>query len=414
MKQETKVFYMHAGSGNHGCEALVRSTCELLGQKVRLVSGKPEEDIFYEINKLCEIVPYHRVTQNRLLHAVLFLRKILFRDKDCYAKYQYQEILRPNVYPLCLSIGGDNYCYEDMLTELLSVNRQLRKQGSKTVLWGCSIEPEILKRREVREDLQGYRLILARESITYQALCEAGLGEISVLCPDPAFLLQTQSKIYEPEFSKNGVVGINLSPLIMKSESHPGVTMENYRELLRYILEDTKMSIALIPHVVWDGNDDRVPMQELFDEFAIKQIKKMTDSVADKQETMEKADETKRIRIIKDCNCMELKGYIAACDLFIGARTHATIAAYSSHVPTLVVGYSVKARGIAQDLFGTFENYVLPVQELEEKEDLSKAFRWLEQNQTQIHDHLIRTMPDYKKKAESARNYLDEIREIET
>ena len=111
---------------------------------------------------------------------------------------------------------------------------------------------------------------------------------------------------------------------------------------------------------------------------------------------------------------MELKGYIAACDLFIGARTHATIAAYSSHVPTLVVGYSVKARGIAQDLFGTFENYVLPVQELEEKEDLSKAFRWLEQNQTQIHDHLIHTMPDYKKKAESARNYLDEIREIET
>ena len=50
--------------------------------------------------------------------------------------------------------------------------------------------------------------------------------------------------------------------------------------------------------------------------------------------------------------------------MFIGARTHATIAAYSSCVPTLVVGYSIKARGIAKDLFGTDEGYVLPVQAL--------------------------------------------------
>lgn len=57
--------------------------------------------------------------------------------------------------------------------------------------------------------------------------------------------------------------------------------------------------------------------------------------------------------------------------MFIGARTHATIAAYSSLVPTLVVGYSVKARGIARDLFGTEKNYVLPVQLLRKEEDLT-------------------------------------------
>ncbi len=53
-------------------------------------------------------------------------------------------------------------------------------------------------------------------------------------------------------------------------------------------------------------------------------------------------------------------------------RTHATIAAYSTGVPTLVVGYSVKARGIARDLFGTEDGYVLPVQQLKESDELTK------------------------------------------
>ena len=52
-------------------------------------------------------------------------------------------------------------------------------------------------------------------------------------------------------------------------------------------------------------------------------------------------------------------------------------AAYSSGVPTLVVGYSVKARGIARDLFGTEDDYVLPVQSLKTPDDLTAAFDWI-------------------------------------
>ena len=39
----------------------------------------------------------------------------------------------------------------------------------------------------------------------------------------------------------------------------------------------------------------------------------------------------------------------------MGARTHATIAALSSGVPTLSLAYSRKAYGINQDLFGSQE-----------------------------------------------------------
>ena len=66
--------------------------------------------------------------------------------------------------------------------------------------------------------------------------------------------------------------------------------------------------------------------------------------------------------MINDKNCMEIKGIISKCRFFIGARTHSTIAAYSTCVPTLAVGYSIKARGIARDIFGTEDNYVVPVQ----------------------------------------------------
>src|SRR5690606_14821725 len=105
-------------------------------------------------------------------------------------------------------------------------------------------------------------------------------------------------------------------------------------------------------HVVWTYNNDLETLNEIYQKF----------------------NDTGRVVLIGDHNCMELKGFIARCRMFIGARTHATIAAYSSMVPTLVVGYSVKARGIAIDIFGTNENYVIPVQSLKEETDLTNAF----------------------------------------
>ena len=96
--------------------------------------------------------------------------------------------------------------------------------------------------------------------------------------------------------------------------------------------------------------------------------------------------------------------------MFIGARTHATIAAYSTGVPTLVAGYSVKARGIAKDIFGTDQNYVLPVQGFTRNEDLTEAFRWLCENEQHIRKYLKDKMPEYCSKSLSAG---DAVRRLE-
>ena len=148
---------------------------------------------------------------------------------------------------------------------------------------------------------------------------------------------------------------------------------ENYCELIRYILNEPDYKIMLIPHDVWNENDDRLANQKLYEEF----------------------EQNGRIALIDDCSCEELKYVISKCTLFVGARTHATIAAYSTGVPTLVVGYSVKAKGIAKDLFGTEEHYVLPVQNLQQPSELLEAFRWIDTNKTDIRNYLKIKLASY-------------------
>ena len=53
-KERNKVaLYAHAGSGNHGCEALANTICRLLGSPVRLVTNSAEEDNQYTLKGLC-------------------------------------------------------------------------------------------------------------------------------------------------------------------------------------------------------------------------------------------------------------------------------------------------------------------------------------------------------------------------
>jgi polysaccharide pyruvyl transferase WcaK-like protein len=110
---------------------------------------------------------------------------------------------------------------------------------------------------------------------------------------------------------------------------------------------------------------------------------------------MEHFPEEKRIKLFDKGNAIQLKGYISKCRFFVVARTHASIAAYSTGVSTLVVGYSVKARGIAKDIFGTDEGYVIPVQSLKEEDSLVKAYENLVANEENIKNTLREVMPGY-------------------
>ena len=162
--------------------------------------------------------------------------------------------------------------------------------------------------------------------------------------------------------------------MVIGKEKKPGIILNNYIKLVNYILNNTKMNVILIPHVIWaENNDDRIPLKQIYDVFK----------------------DTNRVLLIDDQSCENLKGIISKCRFFIGARTHSTIAAYSQCIPTLVVGYSIKAKGIAKDLFGTFDNYVIPAQNMADELDLTNAFKWLVSNETKIQQLYSMKMPEY-------------------
>lgn len=380
--------YAHGGSGNHGCEAIVRSTKKILGDlPMILISSIPEEDKFYGIEELCPIIrDVSQKSSRRSLdfwkaYAALKLKKDYVPMDKLRYKEAFSHIHRGD---LAISIGGDNYCYADV-QKYVMLHDMLKDRGTKTVLWGCSVEPDVANRPEIRADLQRYDLITARETITYETL--KAINPNTLLVADPAFLLDPVELPLPEGFADGNTVGINLSPMAIQREPVPGMAMENYRNLIRYIFENTDMQVALIPHVVWESGDDRIPLGQLYEDFR----------------------DTGRVVLLTDNGCREQKGFIARCSFFVGARTHATIAAYSSGVPTLVVGYSVKARGIARDLLGTEEGYVLPVQSLTRAEQLTEAFLSLYERHSDIAMQLKNTLPAYLAKGAAAREAVEKL-----
>lgn len=379
--------YSHGGSGNHGCEAIVRSTVRMLGNDINLYSQSPEQDSYYGLDKICNI-------KSDLNCAVKkgtiswFTGKIATKmtgNIDLEIRHKRREMLS-NIHKgdLCLSIGGDNYCYEG--TEILSaINRNLKREKAKTILWGCSVTPDLLTKSSISGDLASFDLVVARESISYDALKKINVN--TILASDPAFTLDRIDLPLPEKWQDNNMIGINASPLILHSAKKENIAFDAYSNLINEILTNTNYNIVLIPHVVWSGNDDRIPLRKLYNKYA----------------------DSDRIIMLDDHNCMEMKGYIARCRMFIGARTHATIAAYSSCVPTLVLGYSVKARGIARDLFGTENRYVIPVQKMTDPNELVDGFRWLTENEKGIRNYLEEKMPDYIENAYRAKKALVEM-----
>jgi polysaccharide pyruvyl transferase WcaK-like protein len=93
---------------------------------------------------------------------------------------------------------------------------------------------------------------------------------------------------------------------------------------------------------------------------------------------------------------------------FIGARTHATIAAYSTLVPTMVLGYSVKSKGIAKDIFGE-ERLVLNLAEISDSAKLVTKFEEMKRDESKLRELLAIRIPEIKKMSHKAVDYLFEL-----
>ncbi|MBQ8617872.1 MAG: polysaccharide pyruvyl transferase family protein [Clostridia bacterium] len=368
------MLYNHGGCGNRGCEAIVRSTAALLAGRAELSlsSDQPEFDRQAKLEGISRIIssviaPY---SIRRVINSIGF-RLGMPREQEVARKHGTVIDLGKRS-DICLSIGGDTYCYNHQ-EHLQVINGRLRRAQKPLVLWGCSVEPESIKGQNL-EDLSAYDLIIARESITEQAMKEVGLPVIR-WC-DPAFTMASDELALPEGWLEGKTVGLNVSPLVLDKAKNRDGAVAAFVSLVRHILDTTDCAVALIPHVFWKHDNDLDALGQIKAQFA----------------------DEERVIMLPDAEKLtatQLKGYIKRLCALVTARTHASIAAYSTCVPTLVIGYSVKAKGIARDLFGSEEGHLIPVQELTGENELIAAFDALMARAAQERAFLETRIPEY-------------------
>lgn len=379
--------FFHGGSLNRGCEAIVRSGVALIKNQnpkviVDLMSMDPISDKNIPLIDSIFLDEYRKMKKFSIRWFISVIKIKFFKDESYYYRFAYGPILEKlNDYDVFLSIGGDNYCYGEQ-PGIYELDRCIKKAGKKLVLWGASIGEEDLSCDKIN-DLKLFDLILARESITSKLLKKSGIEKVK-LCADGAFTMEKEELPLPEGWQIGNTIGFNYSPLLLKKNKD---SKKAAFDLVNYILKTTNMTIALTPHVIIPGNDDYECLKEFH----------------------EKLKSTGRVLLLpSSLNAIQYKGYIARMRFFIGARTHATIAAYSSFVPTLVLGYSVKSKGIAKDIFGE-EKLVLNLKEISNTELLIAKFNEMLSEEEAIKALLAARIPEIKKMSNKAADYLFEL-----
>ncbi|MBV1730055.1 MAG: polysaccharide pyruvyl transferase family protein, partial [Methanobacterium sp.] len=178
---------------------------------------------------------------------------------------------------------------------------------------------------------------------------------------------------------KTPIIGLNPSKLITKFfKNFPNKEEKIINIFINTIDELNKkdFNILLIPHVYTSTDDDRIIINEI----------------------SKKIQNKSKLHIIKgEYNPEELKGIIKRCDIFVGARMHATIASTSMFIPTVGIAYSHKMHGIIGEMLG-LEDYIIDIDNLNYEILLEKIMMAWE-NQKDIHNHLKKVIPEVKKRS---------------
>jgi polysaccharide pyruvyl transferase WcaK-like protein len=333
------LFVLNGPTANRGCEGILLSTYDV----VRSVDHQAKFINSSMGDGRCDTEPYLQLERMRHAgHPPRFSRDWVSWQvtKRFTARRFYFERFLPWA-DFVVSLGGDNYTLDYGVPDwLVDANERILGAGKKLVIWGASIGPftsEPTLEKFMAERLKLAHAIVVRESRTQAYLAGLGVRRNVIRMPDPAFSLQTTVAIVPPDIEAmliEGSIGVNLSPLLGRYRSNPDSWSDEAASWVAGLLDATDRPLLLIPHVMQDGNDDEAFMSAL--------LKKLNRDPG-------------RFRLLaaRQFSACQLKHVISRLQLFVGARTHATIAAMSSNVPTISIGYSEKTHGINEDVFGS-------------------------------------------------------------
>ena len=380
---------------NRGCEAIVRGTMTILrkqfGAETRCVAtcfGLKDDG--NETDSAISYVPtgFGRFSMPWLLHQC---------DRRLGMKLDGQFLMLRKATEnasASIQVGGDNYSLDYGFPEwYFSLDSYLLRRGMPVYLWGASVGPfeGDSRANEAYKHLNTLSGIFVRETRSLEYLRKHGVGRVRLVA-DPAFAMSAEMPpaSYLPSVDLGShPIGVNFSPLMARFVTGGDLQAWKVRcvRTVIAIMRKAGENIILIPHVFQPGNDDGDLLNGVADQVA--------------RETGTRVGITNR-----ELSAAQIKWVISQCKVFVGARTHATIAAFSSCVPTLSLAYSVKARGLNQDIFGNLD-YCLDPPELQ-PDMIANRTGALISEAPKISEYLARRIPGIVEKAFIAGDYLAE------
>ncbi len=397
----TQIFFSgHNNFGNRGCEALIRSISALVRARIPTASFiTPSFDIaldsaqwpdatkqgiaFVESGEFPDLLRWW----NRARRVVPFIEH-LGRPLHRLPPLLLDHLQKSD---LLVMTGGDNLSLDYDLPSLYDIAAYVdnaKKLGVPSMLWAASVGPFSAKphvEKMMVRHLGDYAAVTVRESSTASYLRGLGLENI-IEVTDPAFTLMPEpfDTAEVLPMAPEGIVGVNISPLVRGYLPSESARLRLDADVAAFVLELCEKrgyGVVLQVHVgPLDGgarNSDYHYMRKLVDDHGLSHP---------------------RLRLAPSTlNATQLKFLVSQFRYFVGARTHATIGAFSSCVPTISIAYSVKAKGINQDLFGDTRLVLdTPAVTLE---SLRERFALLERQEVDIRQLLIERIPVWKARA---------------
>jgi colanic acid/amylovoran biosynthesis protein len=149
---------------------------------------------------------------------------------------------------------------------------------------------------------------------------------------DCAFLLHANPDVAccHPPKTDRCTVAISISNSISSYTSSSSFDhLEAWVEIIRMMLEEWHVNVAIIPHVQESYSDDCIPATCVYRQL----------------------NYDSRVRVYaEDLTASEYKGIISGCEMVIAERMHAAIAGFSLGICTVPIGYSIKAKGITASM----------------------------------------------------------------
>lgn len=392
---------------NRGCEAIVRGTVEILkgafGGALSVVNANydfdavptlPSDGIEGLSHRPISRTPGGTI-RRRVDHVLDRVGRAVVPNK-LYRRLSnrpIRELVRESA--AVLAVGGDNFTldYGAFSHAHLEQNRFVIDQGKPLVILGASIgpfepDPRIarLMHHHLRDEVTA---IVARERETISYLERHGISKNVFFAFDPAFAMRAEP-VRDEQLGfamPQGAIGLNLSKFVAEKagigRSEIGQWMAN---MLRELRNTTGRPVMLIPHVTTRFGDDHVLMQA-----GLAACNPMDDIYS----------------VPPTLNAAQYKDVISKVDVMIAARTHATIAAFSSGVPTISLAYSSKAWGLNRLIFG-HDEYVISPDNLNARTLCDKARRVLDEGAA-IRSDLARKAPEFRASAMSAGVHLKRL-----